>query len=103
VPAVRADYAAGLTLGQHCVIVAHHQRTVGKFVDVDGLLRTRGAMLVEIERLRNARRSQGIERNVCALSYKADPEVALQRGEVKNDSLPSATGNRYGFLKQRCD
>jgi hypothetical protein len=57
VPAVRADYAGDLTLNQHRAIVAHHERTLCKLVDVDGLLRTRGAMLVEIERLRNGRTS----------------------------------------------
>jgi putative transposase len=104
VPAVRADYAAGLTLHQHRVIVAHHQRTVGAFVDIDGLLRTRGAMLVQIERLRKARVSQGIERKLARFLGKQTQKRLRSTVETKNDSRAASADpldieNPIGLIK----
>jgi putative transposase len=90
VPAVRADYAAGLTLQQHRVIVAHHLRTVGAFVDIDGLLRTRGAMLVEIERIRKARVSQGIERKLARFLGKQTQKRFRSTVETRNESTAAS-------------
>lgn len=65
VEAVRLDYAGGLTLHQHSVIVAHHKRIVGEFVDVDGLLRVRAGMLEKIREMRKQRDAEGTERKLA--------------------------------------
>ncbi|APX86886.1 hypothetical protein BV511_20600 [Methylorubrum extorquens] len=86
VPAVRQDYAGGLTLHQHTVIVANHLRTVGKFVDVDGLLRTRGRMLVEIERLRKRRDADGVGRKMARFLGQQAAKRVRSRVATVNDS-----------------
>ncbi|MDE3749567.1 Mu transposase C-terminal domain-containing protein [Methylobacterium radiotolerans] len=90
VPAVRQDYAGGLTLHQHRVIIAHHLRTVGKAVDIDGLLRTRGAMLVEIEALRKRRRVQGIERKLARFLGQQKAKRIRSRIVPANDSATAS-------------
>ncbi|WP_027173164.1 Mu transposase C-terminal domain-containing protein [Methylobacterium sp. 10] len=65
VPAVRQDYAAGLTLHQHRVIQAQHTRMVGQFTDIDGLLRTRAEMVKAVEALREERVKLDIARKMA--------------------------------------
>ncbi|MDQ0448112.1 Mu transposase C-terminal domain-containing protein [Methylobacterium aerolatum] len=90
VPAVRQDYAAGLTQHQHAVIIAHHLRTVRQFVDIDGLLRTRGQMLVEIERLRKRRNVQGIERKLARFLGQQKAKRIRSRVTPANDSATAS-------------
>ncbi|MEH3144644.1 MAG: Mu transposase C-terminal domain-containing protein [Methylobacterium frigidaeris] len=86
VPAVRQDYAAGLTQHQHKVTVSHHLRTVGEFVDIDALLRMRGQMLVAIQRLRKQRDVEGIERKLARFLGQQKAKRVRSRVAPANDS-----------------
>ncbi|WP_267421420.1 Mu transposase C-terminal domain-containing protein [Methylobacterium sp. GC_Met_2] len=86
VPSARLDYAAGLTLHQHRVIVADHLRTVANFVDIDGLLRTRGRMLATIQELRKQRDIQGIERKLARFLGSQKAKRIRSRIATENDS-----------------
>ncbi|GJE72984.1 Mu transposase C-terminal domain-containing protein [Methylorubrum podarium] len=92
VPAVRQDYAAGLTQHQHTVIISHHLRTVGEFVDIDGLLRTRGQMLVAIQRLRKQRGVEGVERKLARFLGQQKAKRIRSRVATVNDSAEASAG-----------
>lgn len=65
IPAVRQDYAAGLTLHQHQIFIARHKEMLKRRVDIDGLLRVRAAMIRKIEEIRKQRKVQGTERKMA--------------------------------------
>jgi len=68
IPAIRQDYAAGLTLHQHQIFIARHKEMLKRRVDIDGMLRVRAAMLRKVEEIRNQRKVQGIQRKLARFS-----------------------------------
>lgn len=65
VPAVRHDYADGLTLHQHRVIIAQHKRTVAAAVDIEGLIAVRQKLAAQVQAMRKDPKRIKLERAVA--------------------------------------
>jgi putative transposase len=65
VPAVRQDYAAGLPLHHHQVLVARHREMIKGAVDIDGLRRVRATMLRLAEKVMNDKTFKDVDRKLA--------------------------------------
>lgn len=90
VPAVRQDYAAGLPLHQHQVLLARHREMVKGAVDVDGLLRVRATMLRLIEEYRNDPATKDADRRLARFLGKEKAKRVRSSVHPKNDSATAS-------------
>jgi putative transposase len=90
VPAVRQDYAAGLPLHQHQVLIARHREMVKGAIDVDGLLRVRATMLRLIDAYRKDPKTKDDNRKLARFLGKEKAKRIRSRVLPKNDSAAAS-------------
>lgn len=86
VPAVRQDYAAGLPLHHHQVLVARHRETIRGAVDIDGLRRVRATMLRLAEKVLNDKTFKDVDRKLARFLGKQTSKRIRSRVHPENFS-----------------